>query len=41
MRREESRYVPDWLRLAAKDLERVERLLGISDTEAASSLVRY
>ena len=35
MQREESRYPGDWLRIAERDLERVEQLLGIQDPEAA------
>jgi len=35
MPREESLYPADWLRIAEKDLGRVEHLLGIKDPEAA------
>jgi hypothetical protein len=35
MPREESSYPADWLRIAEKDLGRVERLLSIQDSEAA------
>lgn len=35
MLREESFYPADWLRIAEKDLGRVERLLSIQDPEAA------
>ena len=35
MPREESLYPADWLRIAEKDLGRVERLLGVQDPEAA------
>ena len=35
MPREESFYPADWLRIAEKDLGRVERLLGVQDPEAA------
>jgi len=35
MPREESRYPADWLHVAEKDLGRVERLLGVQDSEAA------
>jgi HEPN domain-containing protein len=35
MPREESFYPADWLRIAEKDLGRVERLLSIQDSEAA------
>ncbi len=35
MPREESLYPADWLRIAEKELGRVEHLLGVSDPEAA------
>ncbi len=35
MPREESLYPADWLRIAEKDLGRVEHLLGVQDPEAA------
>ena len=35
MRRDESRYPADWLRVAEKDLSRVEHLLSVHDAEAA------
>jgi len=35
MPREESLYPADWLRVAEKDLGRVEHLLGVQDPEAA------
>jgi HEPN domain-containing protein len=35
MPREESHYPADWLRIAEKDLQRVHRLLGLQDPEAA------
>ncbi len=35
MRREESLYPADWLRIAEKDLRRVEHLLTVQDAEAA------
>lgn len=35
MRREESLYPADWLRIAEKDLGRVEHLLSVPDPEAA------
>jgi HEPN domain-containing protein len=35
MPREESLYPADWLRIAEKDLRRVEHLLGVQDPEAA------
>ena len=35
MPREESLYPADWLRIAEKDLGRVEHLLGVKDPEAA------
>jgi len=35
MPREESLYPADWLRIAEKDLGRVEHLLGVRDPEAA------
>ncbi len=35
MRPEESLYPADWLRIAEKDFERVRRLLGVQDAEAA------
>jgi HEPN domain-containing protein len=35
MPREESRYPTDWLRIAEKDLGRVEHLLDVKDAEAA------
>jgi HEPN domain-containing protein len=35
MQHEESLYPADWLRIAEKDLKRVERLLGEGDPELA------
>lgn len=35
MPREESLYPADWIRIAEKDLGRVEHLLGVKDYEAA------
>jgi hypothetical protein len=35
MPRKESLYPADWIRIAEKDLRRVEHLLGIPDPEAA------
>ncbi len=35
MRRDESLYPADWLRIAGKDLVRVEHLLAVQDAEAA------
>jgi len=35
MRREESLYPADWLRIAEKDLRRVKTLLAVHDPEAA------
>jgi HEPN domain-containing protein len=35
MPREESAYPADWLRIAEKDLKRVEHLLTVQDSEAA------
>ncbi|MGQ9629429.1 MAG: HEPN domain-containing protein [bacterium] len=35
MMRKESLYPADWLRIAEKDLKRVEHLLGVQDPEAA------
>ena len=35
MPRKESLYPTDWLRIAEKDLQRAEHLLGIHDAEAA------
>lgn len=38
MPHEESLYPADWLRIAEKDLGRVENLLGIQDPEASVTL---
>ena len=35
MRREDSRYPADWLRVAEKDFNRAEHLLSVHDAEAA------